>query len=237
MIACRGLGPVAAQVLLLSFMPAGVPSVTPAVTAAAQCVDQQAQRCGLMASGPAGSHHLTCCACRASRAAVAAAEQASAVEPTALPRTRQKRGHAGTAAVQSGQDSLQSGQDLVTQASRPGFHAVAQAGMGSTCLPSTSRADLGLDVSARQDQHASKQGRARASGSGRVMPAQSRRPTGRGLHSRDAEAGAPAPGARGITTDDDCIDLSKLMTPAFKAPQTSASDAAQATNDVVIDLT
>ena len=67
------------------------------------------------------------------------------------------------------------------------------------------------------------------------MSAQSKQATGRGLHSSDAKATAPMQGTRGITPDDDCIDLSKLLTPVPRAPQALASNLAA--NDEVIDLT
>ena len=185
--------------------------------------------------GPAWSHHLACCACRTPRAALSASEKASAVEQDALPRTRRKRGHGGTPAVDSGQDLPQSDQHLVTPASWPGFHAAAQAGTGSTSQPGTSQAGSGRDVPARQEQQASRRGSARATGSRRALSAQSKQATGRGLHSSSSKATAPTRGTRGITPDDDCIDLSKLSTPVPRDPQTLISKLAA--NNEVIDLT
>ena len=211
------------------------PSVNPAATAASTCVQQQAQRCGLMACDAAGSHDLACGACRAPRAAVAASEPASPAEQDTLTRPMQKCRHVGTAAFGSGQDALQSGQHLGTKASRPGFQAAAQARAGPTSRSGTSQAGSGLDVPARREQQAGRSGSPGASGSGPTMPAQSKQASGRNLHSSGSKASAPAPGIRGTATNDDCIDLSKLMMPAFRAPQTLASDLA--TNDVVIDLT
>ena len=102
-------------------------------------------------------------------------------------------------------------------------------------LPSTPQAGSGLGLPARQEQQASRRGSARAAGPQRVVPARSKQATGRGLHSSGSKARAPVPGIRGTTTDDDCIDLSKLTTPVSRSPQALASHLAA--NDVVIDLT